>query len=91
MENQKIAYDKIIELGFEEEECEDKIYFQQYGYKYCIITLNLTKKIHLEWAKETQLCEMVRIDHPDTGNVMKRMQISGLRHLLEIINFYTDR
>jgi len=88
MEQEKINYSEIMALGFSEEECSDDVYYKQYGYAYCQITLKLTKRIYLDWAKETQLCEMVRIDSPKTCNIKKRMPIKNLAHLKEMINFF---
>ena len=89
-EQEKINYSDIMALGFTEEEQSDDVYFRQYGYPWCIITFNLTKKIYIDWAKETQLCEIIRLDSPKTCNVMSRMPIRNLNHLKEIINFFTD-
>lgn len=90
--NQKrIKYSEVMALGFKEEECGDNVYFNEFGYPYCIITLDLTKKIYLDWAKETQFCEMIRIDNPKFNNIKKRMPIRDLNHLKEVINFYSDK
>lgn len=91
MTQEKIEYHEVIALGFTEEVCSDKTYYNQYGYDYCIIQLNLTKKIYIDWAKETQLCELVRIDSPKRCNIKARMPINNLNHLKEIINFFSDQ
>ena len=90
MEQEKINYDEIISLGFTEELSEDKSYFAEHGFDYVIITKDLTKKIYLDWAKETKLCEMVRLDSPNSGNVVKRMPIRNLEHLKELVNFFSN-
>jgi len=88
---QKIKYSEIMSLGFKEEETSDKIYFKEFGFPYCIITLKLTKKIYLDWAKETQLCQMVRIKDTKNCDILKRMPIKDLQHLKEIIDFFSDK
>lgn len=90
MEQEKIKYSEIIALGFTEDMQSDEVYFNEYGFDYCIITKELTKTIHLDWAKETQLCKMVRVDSPKTGNVKAELPIRNLEHLKEIINFFSD-
>ena len=91
MKQEKINYSDIMSLGFTEEQCNDSIYFKQYGYSYCMIILNITKKIYLDWSKETQLCEMIRIGSPKNCNIKKRMPIKDLAHLKEIINFFSNK
>ena len=90
MKQDRIKYSEIMALGFTEEVIEDRIYFDEYGFDYCIITKDLTKKIFLDWAKETQLCKMVRIDSPKHCNIKAELPIRDLEHLKEIINFFTD-
>lgn len=91
MEQEKIKYSEVIALGFTEDDMQsDEVYFNEYGYNYCIITKELTKKIYLDWAKETQLCEMVRIDNTKHCNVKAELPIRNLEHLKEIINFFSD-
>lgn len=89
-EQEQIPYNEIIRLGFEVETDSDKVYFDEYGFDYCIITKHLTKKIYLDWAKETRLCEMVRLNNTRDNNIMARMPIKNLEHLEEIISFFCD-
>ncbi len=88
MEN-KIKYKDIIDLGFKEESVYDQAYFNQYGYDYVIITKKLSKRITLEWAKETQVCEMVRYD--SDGFVKGRLVINNVKSIKGIIEFYTNK
>lgn len=90
MEQEKIKYSEVIDLGFTEEVQSDNVYFNEYGFDYCIITKDLTKNIYLDWAKETQLCKMVRIDSPKHCNIKAELPIRNLDHLKEIINFFSD-
>ena len=90
MEQVKIDYDKIMDLGFTEDIQSDSIYEAQHGYAYCIITKNLTKKIYLDWEKETKLCKMVRLSSPKTGYIGAELPIKNLEHLKEMINFFSD-
>ena len=90
MEQEKIKYSEVIDLGFTEDVQSDKVYFNEYGFDYCIITKELTKKIYLDWAKETQLCKLVRIDSPKHCNIKAELPIRNLDHLKEIINFFSD-
>lgn len=90
MEQEQIPYKEIIRLGFDIETDTDKVYFDEYGFDYYIINKHLTKKIYLDWAKETRLCEMIRLDNTRDNNIMARMPIKNLEHLEEIIDFFCN-
>lgn len=91
MKQEKIDYSDIMALGFTEEIGSDSVYYNTYGYEYSIINKDLTKKIYLDWEKETRLCKMVRIDSPKTCNIMSELPIMNLQHLKDIINFFSDK
>jgi len=88
MEQQKINYAEIMDLGFTEEFCHDTVYEAVHGYPYSIITKNLTNKIFLEWEKETKLCKMIRIGNPKKCNVIADMPIMNLAYLKKTIQFF---
>lgn len=86
--HEKIIYKEIMALGFKSEEQNDSVYEAQYGFPYCIIEKQLTKKLYLDWEKETQLCWLVRID--ENWNVKKRIPVANLETLKQIVDFFTD-
>ena len=90
MKQEKINYSEIMALGFTEEISEDKSYYAEHGYAYCIITKNLTKKIYLDWEKDTKLCKMVRIDSPKTGNIKAETPIMNLEQIKTLIDFFSN-
>ena len=90
MTQEKINYKDIIDLGFEEVECYDSVYEALYGYPYCHITKHLTKKIYLDWEKETRRCKMVRIDSAKTCNIMAETPIMNLEQVKTLIDFFSD-
>ena len=90
MEQEKIKYSEILALGFIESIQSDKVYFDQFGFDYCIITKELTDVIYLDWAKETQLCKMVRVDSKENGNIKAQLLIRNMEHLREMLDFFSD-
>ncbi len=84
----KIKYSDIIALGFMLQPITDEVYFNEYGYEYVFVHKDLTKRIYLDWGKETQLCEIVRMNKK--GNIKKRKPIQSLAQLKEIIDFFYD-
>lgn len=90
MKQEEIWYADVMALGFTEEPCQDNVYMNHYGFQYCIITLELTETIYLDWAKETRLCKMVRIDNSTDNNIIKEMPIKDFNHLKEIIEFFSN-
>ena len=91
MKQEKINYGEIMGLGFIEEIQNDKVFYAEHGFEYTIITFDLTKKIYLDWEKETKLCKMVRIDSHKKGNVKSEMPIKDLENLKTMINFFTGK
>lgn len=84
----EIAYGDIMDLGFEEEFIDDEIFFDQYGYRYSIVSKKLTKKLELDWDKQTRICKLLRMD--SESNIRKSIKIKNLDDLKEIIDFFTD-
>jgi len=91
MKQEKINYREIINLGFTEEIVRDGVYFNQHGFDYAIIEKQLTPHIAINWAKETQLCEMYRVSRKSEGDIVARMNINTLEELKEIIKFFTTK
>jgi len=58
-----------------EEVCFDSAYKAEHGYSYCIITKELTKKIYLQWQKDTKLCSMFRLSKPKKGEIGAELPI----------------
>ncbi len=87
---EKIKYIDIIDAGFEVDEQSDDVYFMEHGFSYDIISRELTKKIYLDWEKDTKLCKMIRIDGQKHCNIMAEMPVRDLGHLKELIDFFTD-
>jgi len=90
MEQKKIKYCDVMALKFKTEVSPDSVYFDEFGYEYEIITKQLTKTIYIDWAKETQLAEMVR-GCKKQKDVLNKMPIKDLDHLKQMINFFTKK
>ncbi len=87
---EKITYKNIMNCGFKEIFEDDHLYFEEYGFDYTRIELKLTDTIYLDWEKHNQFCELIRVDKEETMNIMSKMKINNLNHLIEIINFFKD-
>jgi hypothetical protein len=83
--HKQIQYNKIMELGFKEEFHPDSVYFNQNGFDYSIISKDLTKRISLDWEKDTKLCWLYRTDK---HTIVKRVPVVDLEHLEDIIDFF---
>lgn len=91
MTQEKIKYRTIMDLGFTEELINDNVFFDVFGFQYSIITLELTKKIYLDWEKETQLCKLVRVDNTREHNIVGKLPMENIEHVKTMIDFYTNK
>lgn len=89
MKQEKIKYCDVMALGFETEVSPDSVYFNEYGFEYEIITKQLTKTLYIDWAKETQLAELIR-SCKKQKDVKAKLPIKDLEHLKELVNFFDD-
>lgn len=90
-EQEKIDYNEVMKLGFKETFYDDAVYFKQNGFKYSIVELKLTKKIYLDWSKESKLCTMLRIDNNRDCTILAEKPIRNLKHLKETVNFFLSK
>jgi hypothetical protein len=89
MEQKEIWYKDIKRLGFKIEESPDKVYFDQYGFPYSVVYINLTKHVSIEWEQETRLCRMLNCDKE--GNIIGNIPIQDLAHLEQMIEFFKGK
>ena len=78
-----------MDLGFTEDYQSDSVYEAKYGFPYSIITLKLTKRIYLDWEKETRLCWIVRTDKE--GYIQAKRPIYNLNHLKDVVAFFLEK
>lgn len=88
---ERIHYIDIKNLGFKEIDGDCQQYFNEFGFDYVIISKKLTKTISLDWSKESQLCEIIRVDNNKHQNIIRRVPVKNLEHLVEIIDFFTGK
>jgi hypothetical protein len=86
MKQEQIKYSEIMKLDFTQEWCHDTVYFDHFGFEYVIIEKQLTKRIYLSWAKETRLCEIVRVDKK--GDIKKTYAGSKSRAIKNYNQFF---
>ena len=89
MKQERIKYKDVMDLGFNESIESDSVYYNEYGFDYTIVTLKLTKRIYLDWAKETGLAEIIRVDKE--GTIQNRRPVRNLEELKEIVDFFLEQ
>ncbi|MCD6661478.1 MAG: hypothetical protein LT105_15055 [Lentimicrobium sp.] len=88
---QPIPYAKIMALGFFEQFEQDEIYFNEFGFQYSIISMELTPEIHLDYEKETRLCFIYRSKNVNGENfTVNKKPVNNLETLIEIIDFFKN-
>lgn len=90
MEQEQIKYIDIMNLGFTVETIEDKVYFDEYGFEFAIISLWLTETVYLDWCKQTRQCTMYRIDNRETMNIKAHKPLNNINEIIDIIKFFGD-
>jgi hypothetical protein len=88
MEQKKIRYKEIIDLGFEIIGGNCNVFFETYGYPYNIYKIFLTKKIYIQWHQDSRTCEMFRINSQNEADIKARWEIKDLTELKRIIKFF---
>ncbi len=88
MTQEQINYSDIIDLGFDTEQVDDKVYYNKYGFQYEIITFKINSKIYIDWSKETRLCQIVRVNKDQ--DIKNRKPIKNLEDLETIIDFFKN-
>jgi hypothetical protein len=88
MKNYTIPYSTVKALGFTEEEADDKVYFEQYGYPYKIIQLHLQPCVYLQWHQDVRTCELVRLKDEESGDILIRTELSA-EAFCDIVNYFS--
>ncbi len=91
MKPEKINYSDVMALGFTDSAIEYPAYYRKHGYGFSYVLKELTEQLCLYWVPHTRLCEMVRVDNQGLGLIKKRMPINDLKHLTEVVSFFTDK
>jgi hypothetical protein len=81
-----IHYSDVVRLGFKTEKVHDKVYFDEYGFNYEIISFKLNRNNVIDWAKESRKCEILVCS--DEGDVLERIEIKDLAELEIIIKIF---
>lgn len=88
---EEIKFKDIMDLGFKEEFVHDQVFYEQYGFVYSIVKIQLTDVIQIYWSKTDRTCQLTRIDNPEDGNVKRRANLKNLDEVKDLINFFIDK
>lgn len=89
----KFEYQELIELGFKRKDDMDSVFFNHTGYQPFHLTLNLTKKISLEWDSDpgSDRYQAVRLYRKVSQSHYKIVVVRSESSLHEIIDFFSDK
>ena len=62
----KFDYKDLLNNGFKREDCNDSVFFDQYGFQYFILSKELTKNISFDWDINTQQLCIVKTNYEST-------------------------
>jgi len=89
MKKREIKYKDVMDLGANDEFSNDQVYFNEFGFHYSIVTIDLTKRVSIDYSKEDGRCRLLRCDKD--GNIQGEIEIETLECLKKIVNFYKDK
>lgn len=81
MEERKLTYKEVMELGFNRIDCRDSVFEEQNGYSYFIVEKKLLKRIHVDWDCETHELKLYK-----KNNLVRIIKPSELRLLMDLAN-----
>jgi hypothetical protein len=59
----KFDYKDLLNNGFKREDCNDSVFFDQYGFQYFIFTKELRKNFYFDWNVNTQELTLVKTNY----------------------------
>jgi hypothetical protein len=62
----KFNYIDLLNEGFKREDCNDSVFFDQYGFQYFIFTKKLNTNYYFDWDINTQKLSIVKHDYEHT-------------------------
>jgi hypothetical protein len=62
----KFEYQDLIENGFKRTNCEDSVWFLQYGFQYFILSKTLNEYAYFDWDIHTQRLAIIKHDKEHT-------------------------
>jgi|AntRauTorckE5430_2_1112549.scaffolds.fasta_scaffold00649_22 hypothetical protein len=87
VDEDKIWYNDVIDLGFEIESVEDNVYFKKYGFPYNTVLLDCPKGISFDYERESPgQVKMVRSD--EYGRIIATMLVTSLKELKSFVKFF---
>ena len=83
-----IDYGDVMGLGFERQNDNDSVFFNQYGFDYFICVKNLTPNIYIDWDVVTRTCTLIR--HNEDMVISAQLPLVDLAEVENIVNFFKD-
>jgi hypothetical protein len=59
----KFDYKDLLNNGFKREDCNDSVFFDQYGFQYFIFTKELRKNFYFDWNVNNQELTLVKTNY----------------------------
>ena len=79
----KLTYKQVLDLGFKRDDSvTDDVFFEQYGFKYFIVSLKISKKYSMDWDVTTHLVTLYK-DHNIFQKALTLDEITNYIQLLK--------
>jgi len=80
-----IDYKDLLNDGFKREDCNDSVFFDQYGFKYFLFTKYLTENIYFDWDINTQKLNLVKTNYEYNIVFKKVVESKAEYELIEML------
>ena len=58
----KFDYQDLIQNGFKREDCNDQVFYEQYGFQYFILSKQLNNHWSFDWDVNTNKLRLIKVD-----------------------------
>ena len=78
----KLTYKQVLELGFKRDDnVTDDVFFNQYGFKYFIVSLKISKKYSMDWDVTTHLVTLYK----DYNTFQKSLTLDEITNYIKLL------
>lgn len=79
----RFDYKDLMQNGFVREDCNDQVFFDQYGFQYFILSKQLNKHWSFDWDVNTNKLRLIKVDESQSIILEKYVDSQTEFHFIE--------